>query len=862
MDKKGLNFAPSQPLLKAKDTQTPQSTYVSDALRAKYTDLMSQDKKTWREILGVGQLIALFIEGKQRLFFNPFSKTYAPVELKSNDAQRPRAMSVMQFYSTKHSQQWLGSNPNIQIVAQGDDDRIIAAAKGADIMLEHYERKSYTTHFNQQESLLVQCFGTDINRVRFDPSKKGGKVLKEIIEDKEIQIGDGFGECECGATGDASMFPAQTIADGIEMPVCSSCGSMAVYVEPPTTQIIPSVTGSQSVPYGDISIEVVPFPAARWDLRHQIEDSSWAIIEKVTNLGAVQLAIGKVKLKERDRENVGLDIMDAITQIGSPVGGDSATGSYATKDGRAQHEVVSTEMFLSAEDMVDIRTRKDEETVSGEIIPKDTSFAELFPDGACICGLNGLDIITGIYAESHKDQLTSGVYHAKPLSGVGRGLADMIETQKRMNAADNQILDYHQTMATPAVMYAKGAIKQDEMKYLGSPKTNIPVDLRHFPEVKNLQALVQPMQPMSAGALFYEYSYSTLTNFMQLQSHVTEFSGGLPNVNNTTATGAQISAALAQSLFAPLLAGKTNVRLGNAKNIVHAFKEHFPFPKYFSSHFKGKHRQVKGKWLKGADCDGDFDYYVEKDSEVPKNLFTQRQEMVELFTGVFGGYQNYQLAKQQDPDEVNAILRKYNLNLEVDTSDTIAEICRERLDNAIQIADDMQKTLREIFGQGGDAYFNPTVVVESLEATIEPFEMGHDVQMKWYADYFHTDEGMALSAPHRAVVNALIATHFAMAQSQQEQLAMAASQIQLAGQQPMMEAEMAQQQAQGEMQLQQAQGQLGVQAEKMAMDAEAEDAKLASMANQEVLKTGSAMMNASIKAESAEHAAGLKQEAA
>lgn len=849
MSNTGLNFAPAEPLTKAKDTTKPPSSYICDALRAKYKDLMKQDEKTWKEMLGVGQLIAFFIEGKQRLFYNPFTKTYAPIELKAREANKPKAMSVMQFYSTKHSQQYLSSNPNIQIVPQGDDDRIIAAAKGADIALSHYENKFYTVHFNQQAALLFQCFGTHINRVFFDPQAKGGKVMRETIENKSIQMGEGYGECECGQTGTAKDFPEMEVAQGVSMPSCASCGSFAVHVDSPISQEVPMVTGSEMMPYGDIKIENVPFPASRWDLRCQIEESSWAIIEKVTNLGEVQLALGRIKLKERDKENPGLDIMDAITQIGSPIGGESATGMRNVRDGRAQHEVVSTEMFLSAGDIHSIRTNKDEQTVSGEVIPKDTPLSTLFPDGICVCGLNSFDLITGIYAETHKKQLTSGVYHAKALSGAGRGLGDMVETQKKINKGDNQISDYNDTLATPAVLYAKGAVKMDEMQYLGHPKANIPVSIRNIPEFRSLDQLVRPLQPQSAGAQFYEYTYNTLNNFMQLQSHVTEFSGGLPGVKNDTATGAQISAALGQSMFAPLLAGKTNLYLGNAQNIIHCFKEYFPFPKYFSSHFKGKHRQSKGKWLKGADCDGDFEYYVEKDSEIPKNEFTQRQEMMELFTGVFGGYQIYREAKMQDPEEVNAIMRKYNINLEVDTSDTIAEICRERMDNAFQLAEQSIQQLQQVFGEQGQQYFDPNAVLMSIESPIEPFEMEHMPQMKWYADYFHTDEGMKLKPHERAMVNAFIVTHFTMEQQQQTALMQAAAQVQLAGQQPMMDAELQNAEAQGQLQLQQGQEQLMIDGEKMRMQQEQSDAQLENQANTELIRTGGQMIRDKSKIE-------------
>lgn len=809
---------------------------MTDALRAKYKEKMSIDKRTWREMLGVGQMIALFIEGKQQLFFNPFSKTYAPVEIKTASAHRPRGMNVMQFYATKHDQQWLGSNPNIQIVAQGDDERIAAAAKAADIVLEHYERKCYTVPFSRSEAKMAQCFGTVINRVQFDPQLKGGKVIKEIVEDREIDISEGYGECECGHMGTAKEFNETEIMPGVSMPQCAACGSRAVSVEPPVKSVMPMVVGQEPVEYGDIVVEMLPLPACRWDLRVQAEESSWFITEKITNIGEVHLKLGKVKLKDRDRENPGHDIMDAITQLGTPVGGESTTGMQNSRDGKAEHEVISTEMFLSPEDLWDIRSKQDEKTVSGEVIPKGVRLSELFPDGACVCGLNGLDIITGIYAESHKKQVTSGAYYAKALSGVGRGMADMIETQKRVNASDNQIYDYHQSLATPAVLYAKGAIKQDEAQYLGNPKVNIPVDLQHFPEIKSLEQVVSPMRPQGAAGLFYEYAYNTLANFMQLQSHVTEFSGGLPNVNNKTATGAQITSALGQSLFTPLLAGKVGLRLGNAKNIIETFREHFPFPKYFASKFRGKNRIEKGRFFQGADCEGDFEFYVEKDSEIPRNLYTKRQEMFEMFTGVFGGYPNYLAAKAQNPDEVNAILRQYNIEIEGDTSDTIGEICRARLDEAFQLADQQAAQLQAAFGASGAEYLDPSQILVSLSSVIEPLELEHEEQLKWYARYFHTDEGLKLDAGKRAIVNAFIATHFTMAQNQQMVLQTAAAEIQAAAAGPMMEM----QAAQGQQQLEQ-------QSLAAQMEQEQAEADLENQAGQELIKTGGQAMRDKMK---------------
>ena len=89
----------------------------------------------------------------------------------------------------------------------------------------------------------------------------------------------------------------------------------------------------------------------------------------------------------------------------------------------------------------DIDLNEDESTVEGPKLKKGSTLLEMFPDGMCVVGINGMQTIIGVYAENHKDHIVSGIYHLQSFSGVGKGVSDAVDVKKEMDDLHSQTLD-------------------------------------------------------------------------------------------------------------------------------------------------------------------------------------------------------------------------------------------------------------------------------------------------------------------------------------------------------------------------------------------------------------------------------------
>src|ERR1051325_1356618 len=189
------NFAPLQPLLSLREPQSPREHYLCDALKERFQHFYNLEKSVWREIFSVMQLIALFTEGKQILLPNPHNGSWRPVPISGNDAKSKRAVNIMQFYTTNCITKWMLSNPDVRAMPGRDTDQAVASARGAGIVADHYEGKFFTPWFNYQEGLLGLQGGTYLNCFRHDDRKKGATGLRDILGEREVKMGEGFGFC-------------------------------------------------------------------------------------------------------------------------------------------------------------------------------------------------------------------------------------------------------------------------------------------------------------------------------------------------------------------------------------------------------------------------------------------------------------------------------------------------------------------------------------------------------------------------------------------------------------------------------------------------------------------------------------------
>lgn len=160
----GANMAPVKPLLAIRDGEKKPSSSLTDAIKERYTHYIKKDEEVFRDLFTMGHLTSLFIQGKQNLKWNPLAKTFysTPVHQSSKNFITP----IMRFYATNGEARYISSNPKIIVTAAKEDDRADQAAKAGQVVVNYAEQKLYTNRFNRNEALLLQSFGTQINRIR------------------------------------------------------------------------------------------------------------------------------------------------------------------------------------------------------------------------------------------------------------------------------------------------------------------------------------------------------------------------------------------------------------------------------------------------------------------------------------------------------------------------------------------------------------------------------------------------------------------------------------------------------------------------------------------------------------------------
>lgn len=739
----GKNWAPLKPLLDLKELGATPNHYIADAIRERFKHYKGMEEQVWREIYSAGQMTALFIEGKQLLVPNPYTGGWKILRPQREDESTKRAMNLMQFYADNCLTKWLTADPNVRILPGNDTDAADFSARYANTVNRHYKEKFYTVEYSIQEGLSALIYGTYINEYKYDQGVQGPEVLREIFETQTLRMGDGYGICgDCGMEGTGNDF----------MRGCPQCQSMDVQVQPPEEIQVNNVVGQKKERMGDLVCHPESILSTRWDLKRRLEESPWLIRSKRVPLTAIQTIMGKVQLPGGDVMDVGLDMLQSLAYSGQAIGGKGVGGQ---RKKAWEDEVTVNEFWMSVECYGDIELKGDEQTVGGDSIPGG-HLRDLFPEHLCVVGLNDMSVILGLYAEDHRKSFVTGVWHSKANSGIGRGMIDTVEVQKRFNTLDSQELTYLQGTATPAILYNQALIQSDEMQYLGTPGKNIPVDMRQLPEGSGISDAVWQFQPGTMPANFTQYKNEFLNHMFQLTSLVTDFTGGLnPVVRNYTATGANISAALSNSLFTPMLAIKSSVRKRGAQLFIPMYRDYFPMERYFS--YAGKYGRQQAISLKGADICNDLLYEVVKDSELPRNSESKKEAQMAFFQNM-GGAEGYINLKERFPEMIANMERLWDIDMDDMSFDVITSVCRSRL---------MQL---KSFLQAGITM--PELMIQNINPPISIVEPQQKAQAIWWQDFLLTDEGFATPIPIRLAVEQLVMLHFQHSSGQAQAIAM------------------------------------------------------------------------------------------
>jgi hypothetical protein len=732
------NLAPEKGLKKATQGAKPEKKDLQKLIQSFHSDLSKDRDEVWREIYSACHLVALFVKGKQVLRRSTHGdgwRYYAP--LTDTGGSNIRPINVTRFYLDNVVVKWVQSQADLVVRPSKDTDQAILGARADDIIIEHYENKWYTPFFKQREARLALTTGNFVRRLYYCYDLPG-KARKPIYGIEKLG-GGGVSNCaDCGWSGD--MMEAER--------GCPQCGSQNVIAEPVPVVEAQSLQGMEEYEAGDIACESIPLWNLRWDLNESLENSSWVIynrrIRKDVLRGQLQ---GKIKIEGGTTNDQGLEAIQALVYAGPAVGGRSSGGFLNRTDDKEAAYTDLTEMWLDPTLYGYIDLKEPVQTLAGQEIPAGP-LVDTFPDGMCVMGIDEMRTILYLYNEHHRDHFVAGQYHLDPVAGAGDGAVDVIEVQRQFNIGNSQIFTQIRSQATPAVLYDKDLISGDEMDYLGHPELNVPVDLSRLPDQRSIQQAVHQLQPGQLPGHVTEYVHQFLNNMFQLTAHTTDFSGGLPGVNNTTATGAQIGSALAQSLHAPQLQLLAEVNKRTAELALKLFHKYCKDERYLR--LAGKNDAEYGLWIKGSDVDTDVVIEIVPESWLPQSGFEKRERLKE-FIQFFGGADGLSQAMVNHPQMVGELVKLTDVSLDLGDWDSAIRMGRRRIEQMkVQLPTVMQQAagmppemMMQLQAQGIDPAM---VLAKSLMDGIQPppdiRENGHEAAAAYYREWLTTDEGL------------------------------------------------------------------------------------------------------------------------
>lgn len=750
------NLAPLAPFTQLREKNRP-SHYLTDALKERFQHYVKKNETERKEILASAQELSLFLQGNHFIAYNPYSGTWRAMTPVVLNSETRRALNLMQYFVSKWISKWEQSNPDILIKPAFEDDFASAAASACDLLYDRYERLFYPAFNTQAQGLACFTFGNYLMRVRHNQDAQGAVLYREIFEDQTIQLDEGYGRCACGYEGTYQEFQGQDDSGPVE--ACPHCGSGMVMTTPPTQETVPVPVGQERINLGEIELESLPFAGSYWDFTTRAHLSSYFIYRQNVRAGKIRALLGDVEIPgEPDASDFGLKILKALAHSGSAVSGQ---GQHGRSNDQAswRDDVTVDEMWLSPEDYNDIKIKGDEMTLSGVPLPAGKKLVDVFPEKLCAIGLNGMALLGGLFPETHKDYLASGICHMKPQSGVGRNGADLIEPQKRFNKFDEQLITAFDAFGSPGYMYAKDAVEPEHANFIGKPNTAIPYDPTRYANLTGTQ-FAFPLQPSVVSPAMMQYGQVTLKEVMQFTSHIIDNTTGVPNVDIETLGGQELLAQSSDALFTPVLRVKAEVALEIAKKATKLVKK--VFPQQAVARLLGRDGESKAEAFFAVDIDEALIFTVQKDSETPRNTYTQRKEYVAFYQSLepLGGLE---MALAKFPSLVRQNAALWGVKLDSDNPDEIALKCRKRLQ---QMIEGLQSGI-----------LDPAALVALVNPPVSIAEPYHQAKMTWFSEWLDSDAAWKPEMlPVRMAVELLCQTHF------QAQGALSAFAAQQAGQ--------------------------------------------------------------------------------
>ena len=621
-----VNLAPVEPLARLRDSRDPSSYSNLHQLILEMTaDVRSRNIDERRQIAETARVIANCRSGKMTLTRDPVRGGYALLaSLPRRPGRRHRVNPLFQVNSSQLTSTWSLSNPKAAVRHFGDTNRAQIQHAFIQQIIDHHERDNFDEYFNQRQSLSMMDYGTDAIRIFYDDKYNAIKELRPIVENELQTVFDGYGYClSCGYEGTDDDFPVGEAG----MPECRECGNTNVSdLVPKQTAEVANIVGVEEVRQGNIRAELLPIPALNWDMRGLIHDSSYLTIDTECSTRLVESLLGAEVGDASPLNHEGLNILNEIGSRGGAVPGWGRENLYGNVD-RKDGVTIMHEAFFRPEWYAGITLPKDEQTVSGEVIPGNVPLEQVFTKGMAVSAFQDYQIL--FHVANEEPHVIGSVYHIQSHSGVGNGVASAVEPSEdlsRSHSAAMAILDRYG--AGGGFQYDESVMSRTKAQSLLKPGSLVGIKLKGTGYTNINQAIQQINNgTLDQGNLAM---IAQLANLMNVAFQQTGFTEGVANENvdvNTLGGQQMLAAQNAQRSAAPLrMKGWSRALCG--EHFVGLFREYIKIPVWFST--GDKYSLTKGRYVKGDDLPDRIKCDFVNDSEQPTNIFVQRQNAEQM----------------------------------------------------------------------------------------------------------------------------------------------------------------------------------------------------------------------------------------
>lgn len=732
------NYAPRQPIedaIRNKKLNKSPSRF-EQSVREWYRNKLNYEKATWNEIISMSQLVAMFRKGQQLLLRRPYGAPgYYVRPIQNDDTYRQTAMNIMTFHSQISESKLMAVNPTVNMRPGDDTPEAIAAAQACRPVVDYYESQWYTAKFTRREAIRLLTDGMFIHQVRWNPFKSDLSVPTQTVTRRNVVLDPGSGSCaDCQYEGEAGDFAPTDYGNQ-----CPQCQSGAVDVRPAVTDSLAQIGMGQPKPVGEPEIISSALASWRWDLAVDLEMSTWAIKRQCITQGVVNLMLGDINVPNSDSsDDYGLEILHALAYSGQAFQGASNTQRYGSGSESIDTKPTMAEAWLSPEDQAEIEC-DDGDTICGTPMKRGKLSDNFKGQSICLVGLNDMALIIGTYAnETQKSEVVTGHWFMDAESGAGRGMEDTAGVQKRFNAVDGQIYQGLAATATPSVLTDMSIIKEDDGKYLFRPGVNIDVNLSLLPPNTKLADAFFLGNPGAVSPQYINYGTVFLKQMADLSSLAVEFSD-LLSIDNRTATGSQISAALANSLYGPMLMSKAESRVEIAKKIVKLQAQYGVASRFFPGKGAARGRDVSVQSLKGRVI-----FELVENSHLPVTPYSQQTDVTNIVSA-FGGALPLAQLKTMDGELFTALTKPFNLELGSETEDEISTLCLSRLEQ-----------MKQMFQAGQD---DPDQLVQMIQPPVSVYEPKQKEKQQWWSSWLDLESAQKSPMPIRLAAEAMWNLH-------------------------------------------------------------------------------------------------------